>query len=92
MYFICFHILSSRYNGDKETLKLMSISIVSVGYGGDISETQANELLDDVDFYNNKVKCSKIGQILPMLNRMVREQQILIGNVQLLYAFPQIDW
>ena len=52
---------------------------VSGGCGGDMSETQANELLDDIDFYNNKVKCSKIEQILPMLNRMVREQQILIG-------------
>ena len=34
-------------------------------------EDLANELLDDMDFYFNKVKCRKIEHMLPQLNGMV---------------------
>ena len=31
-------------------------------------EDQAYDLLDDIDFYYNKVKCRKIEKLLPVLN------------------------
>ena len=34
-------------------------------------EDLANELLDNMDFYYNKVKCPKIEQMLPKLMKMV---------------------
>ncbi|MFR1980624.1 MAG: hypothetical protein ACLS3J_06900 [Segatella copri] len=39
--------------------KLAAITIVAGGYGGDMPEDQAYDLLDDIDFYYNKVKCRK---------------------------------
>lgn len=37
-------------------------------------EDLANGLLDDIDFFNNKVKCRKIEQMLPKLMKMVEEE------------------
>lgn len=34
-----------------------------------------NELLDDMDFYYNKVKCRKIERMLPVLRQMVIQEQ-----------------
>lgn len=34
-----------------------------------------NELLDDIDFYYNKVKCRKIERMLPALSKLVIEEQ-----------------
>lgn len=48
--------------------KLAAITIVAGGYGGDMPEDQAYDLLDDIDFYYNKVKCRKIEKLLPVLN------------------------
>lgn len=55
--------------------KLAAITIVAGGYGGDMSEDQAYDLLDDIDFYYNKVKCRKIERLLPVLNKLVIEEQ-----------------
>lgn len=49
--------------------KLAAIMIVACGYGGDMPEEQAYDLLDDMDFYYNKVKCRKIEQLLPLLTQ-----------------------
>lgn len=56
---------------DKDARKLAAITVVASGYGGDMEEDLADELLDDMDFYYNKVKCRKIEQMLPLLNSMV---------------------
>ena len=66
---------SSDLPNDKDARKLSAIYIVSGGYGGDMPEPLCNELLDDMDFYFNKVKCRKIERMLPALNRMVIEEQ-----------------
>ena len=58
-------------NKDKDGRMLAAIAVVAGGYGGDMPEALANELLDDMDFYNNKVKCRKIEQMLPKLMKMV---------------------
>lgn len=44
--------------------------------------TSSIELLDDIDFYYNKVKCRKIEQMLPTLNKLVvAEQQSWMGSM-----------
>lgn len=55
--------------------KLAAIMIVACGYGGDMPEALAYDLLDDIDFYYNKVKCRKIEMLLPLLTQMVIEEQ-----------------
>ena len=70
-------ILRGAYNFsvDKDARKLGAICIVAGGYGGDMPDEQADELLDDIDFFYNKVKCRKIEKLLPTLNKLVVEEQ-----------------
>ena len=42
---------------------------------GHTPEDQAYDLLDDKDFYYNKVKCRKIEKLLPVLSKLVIEEQ-----------------
>lgn len=65
------------FGTDKAARKLAAMAIVAAGYGGDIPESQVIELLDDMDFHFNKVKCRKIEQLLPLLNRMMDEEVVL---------------
>mgnify|MGYP007039107756 FL=1 len=58
--------------------RLAAIMIVACGYGGDMPEALAYDLLDDIDFYYNKVKCRKIEQLLPSLTKLVIEEQKVI--------------
>ena len=63
---------SSHLRGEKGASKLAAIAVVAAGYGGDMDEELANELLDDMDFDRyGKVKCPKIEQMLPKLMKMV---------------------
>ena len=55
-------------------MKLAAIGVVAVGYGGDMDEELANELLDDIDYHFNKVKCRKIEQMMPRLMGMVESE------------------
>ena len=59
---------------DKEARKLAAITMIAAGYGGDMPEDLCYDLLDDIDFHFNKVKCRKIEQMLPQLNKMVEEE------------------
>lgn len=59
---------------DKDARKLAGITMIAAGYDGDMSEDLCNDLLDDIDFHYNKVRCRKIEQILPQLNKMVEEE------------------
>ena len=61
---------------DKDARKLAAITIVAGGYGGDMPEDQCYDLLDDMDFYYNRVKCKKIERMLPELNKMVTEESL----------------
>lgn len=66
---------SSHLRGNKDASKLAAISVVAAGYGGDMDEELANELLDDMDFDRyGKVKCRKIEQMLPKLMKMVESE------------------
>ena len=53
-------LMSSGMRADKDARKLAAIAVVAAGYGGDMDEELCNELLDDMDFHYNKVKCRKI--------------------------------
>ena len=53
---------------------LLLISVVTRGYGGDRDDDLIDELLDDMDFFRNKVCCRKIEQMLPYLKKMVEEE------------------
>ena len=64
-------LMSSYLREEKDARKLAAISVVAAGFGGDMDEGLANELLDDMDFHFNKVKCWKIEQMLPKLMKMV---------------------
>jgi len=64
-------LMSSYLREEKDARKLAAISVVAAGFGGDMDEELCNELLDDMDFHYNKVKCRKIEGILPKLMKMV---------------------
>ncbi|MGN1234256.1 MAG: hypothetical protein ACI4UJ_12545 [Candidatus Cryptobacteroides sp.] len=62
------------YANDKDVRKFTAICVVSTGFGGDMPDELADELLDDIDFYYNKVRCRKIEQLRPRLNELVAEE------------------
>ena len=64
-------LMSTGLRADKDAHKLAAIAVVAAGYGGDMDEELCNELLDDMDFHYNKVKCRKIEGMLPKLMKMV---------------------
>ena len=64
-------LMSSYLRAEKDARKLAAIAVVAAGFGGDMDEDLCNELLDDMDFHYNKVKCRKIELMLPKLMKMV---------------------
>ena len=64
-------LMSSAFRTDKDARKLAAIAVVAAGYGGDMDEELCNELLDNMDFHYNKVKCRKIEGMLPKLMKTV---------------------
>ena len=68
-------LMSTGLRTDKDARKLAAISVVAAGFGGDMDEELANELLDDMDFHYNKVKCRKIEGMLPKLMKMVEGEE-----------------
>ena len=69
-------LMSTGFRTDKDARKLAAIAVVAAGYGGDMDEELCNELLDDMDFHYNKVKCRKIEGMLPKLMKMVEEEMV----------------
>ena len=67
-------LMSTELGTDKDARKLAAIAVVAAGYGGDMDEELCNELLDDMDFHYNKVKCRKIEGMLQKLMKMVENE------------------
>ena len=65
---------TDMFRNDRSARRLAAICVVAGGYGGDMPEDQFEELLDDMDFYHNRVKCGKIERLMPTLNKMVEEE------------------
>ena len=53
--------------------------MVAAGYAGDMDEELAIELLDDIDYHFNKVKCRQIELIMPKLMKMVEGEMKSMG-------------
>ena len=64
-------LTSSHLRTKREARKLAAITVVAAGFGGDMDEVLCNELLDDIDYHFNKVKCRKIELMMPKLMKMV---------------------
>ena len=69
---------TSLFRDDHSARRLSAITVVAGGYGGDMPESQFEELLDDMDFYHNRVQCRKIEQLLPTLNKFVEQELQLL--------------
>ncbi len=67
-------LMSSPLRSEKDARKLAAIALVAAGYAGDMPEDLANALLDDIDYFNDKVKCRKIEQMMPQLMKMVESE------------------
>lgn len=67
-------LMSSYLRVDKDARRLAAIAVVAAGYAGDMDEELANELLDNMDFVNNKVKCRKIELMMPRLMGFVERE------------------
>ena len=65
---------ASHLRTNKDARKLAAIALVAAGYAGDMDEELANELLDDIDYHFNKVKCRKIEGLMPRLMKMVESE------------------
>ena len=61
---------ASHLRANKDARKLAAIALVAACYAGDMDEELANELLDDIDYHFNKVKCRKIEMMMPKLMKM----------------------
>lgn len=72
-------LMASHLKTEKDTPKLAAISLVAAGYAGDMPEELANELLDDMDFDNNRVKCRKIELMMPKLMELVEREMKSMG-------------
>ena len=72
-------LMSSYLREEKDARKLAAISVVAAGFGGDMPEELANELLDDIDYHYNKVKCRAIEQLMPKLMKMVENEMESMG-------------
>lgn len=74
-------LMASHLRTEKDARKLAAISMVAAGYAGDMPEDLCNELLDDIDYHFDKVKCRKIEQMMPRLMKMVESEMEGMRNV-----------
>lgn len=70
---------ASHLRAEKDARKLAAIALVAAGYAGDMDEELCNELLDDMDFDNNKVKCRKIELMMQKLMGLVEREMKSMG-------------
>ena len=60
---------------------LQGIARISVGNGGDMDATMADDILDAMDFDRyNKVCCPLIDRMMPQLNKMAEREMMYYGT------------
>ena len=64
----------ASFRNDPSARRLAAITVIAGGFGGDMPEAQFESLLDDMDFYHNRVQCRKIEQLMPTLNKLVEQE------------------
>ena len=67
-------LMASHMRTEKDSRKLAAIAMVAAGYAGDMPEDLCDELLNDIDYHFDKVKCRKIEQMMPLLMKMVESE------------------
>ena len=67
-------LMASHLRAEKDARKLAAIALVAAGYAGDMPEDLCNDLLDNIDYLYDKVKCRKIEQMMPQLIKMVESE------------------
>ena len=67
---------ASHLRAEKDSRKLAAIAMVAAGYAGDMDVELCDELLDDINYSFNKVKCRKIEVMMPQLMKMVESEMI----------------
>ena len=67
-------LMASHLRTEKDARRLAAIALVAAGYAGDMDEDLTNALLDDIDYFNDKVKSRKIEQMMPLLMKMVESE------------------
>ena len=74
-------LMASHLKTEKDARKLAAVSMVAAGYAGDMDEELCNELLDDMDYHFNKVKCRKIEGMMPRLmsHLWVKMRKVMIS-------------
>ena len=65
---------ASHLRAEKDARKLAAIALVAAGFAGDMDEELCDELLDDIDYHFNKVKCRKIEGLMPRLMKMAESE------------------
>ena len=65
---------ASHLRTEKDARKLAAIALVAAGYAGDMDEELCDELLDDIDYHFDKVKCRKIELMMSQLMKMVESE------------------
>ena len=68
---------TDMFRNDRSARSLSAVSVVAGGYGGDMPESQFEELLDDMNFYHNRVKSDKIERLMPTLNKLEEELRMI---------------
>lgn len=68
---------TDMFRNDRSARRLSAVSVVAGGYGGDMPESQFEELLDDMNFYHNRVKSDKIERLMPTLNKLEEELRMI---------------
>lgn len=71
--------MASHLREEKNSRRLAAIAEVAAEYAGDMDEELCDELLDDMDFVNNKVTCRKIEQMMPKLIGFVEGEMKSMG-------------
>ena len=67
-------LMASHLREEKDSRRLAAIAVVAAGFGGDMPEDLENELLDDIDYHFNKVKCRQIELMMPKLMKFVERE------------------
>lgn len=60
----------------------LRVEVSAAGYGGDMDEEFCNELLNDMDFYFDKVKSRKIEGMMPKLMKMVEGKERSVRKIR----------
>ena len=58
--------MAPHWRTERAAHKLVAIPVVAAGYGGDMSDDLCDDLLVDMDYVDNKVKCCKIDTAVPL--------------------------